>query len=126
MRFLFDENADRRLAPYLQNLGHDVTIVGEDYPVSMKDDKVLTIAHHEKRILITNDRSDFGELIFRHHQPHYGIILFRFKLQETNITLKKQRLTHVLSAYTHQLHHFLVVTPERVKVRAMEETTEAA
>jgi Domain of unknown function (DUF5615) len=27
MKFLFDENADRRLVPYLQNLGHEVTIV---------------------------------------------------------------------------------------------------
>lgn len=51
MKLLLDENADRRLAPYLQELGHDVTIVGENYPASIKDQEVLAIATREQRIL---------------------------------------------------------------------------
>jgi hypothetical protein len=35
----------------MQNVGHDVAVVGEDYLVSIKDNKMLTIAHQEKRIL---------------------------------------------------------------------------
>ena len=65
MKFLLDENVERRLAPFLQELGHDVTVVGVDYPSSLSDHEVLVIAYKERRILITNDRSDFGELIFR-------------------------------------------------------------
>ena len=126
MKFLLDENVDRRLAPFLREKGHDVTIVGEDYPASIKDHQVLALATHEQRILLTNDVSDFGALIFSHHQPHCGVILFRFKLQEANIDLKKQRLHDVLSAYTEQLHHFLVVTPQSVKVRATQQRKQAA
>jgi len=125
MKFLLDENADRRLAPYLQDLGHDITIVGEDYPASIKDQEVLAIATNEKRIILTNGRSDFGELIFRHHHSHAGVILFRFKLEETNIALKKNRLRIVLTKHLHQLQHFIVITPQQIRVRG-EETQQAA
>jgi len=125
MKFLLDENADRRLAPYLHELGHDVTIVGEDYPASIKDQDVLAIAAKEHRILLTNDRADFGELIFRSHHSHAGVILFRFKLEETNIELKKQKLHTVLLKYSHQLEHFIVITPQQIRVRK-EETQQAA
>jgi predicted nuclease of predicted toxin-antitoxin system len=125
MKFLLDENADRRLAPYLQKLGHDVTIVGEDYPASIKDQDVLAIATKEQRILLTNDRADFGELIFRSHHSHAGVILFRFKLEEANIALKKSRLRIVLTKYRHQLQHFIVLTPQQIRVRKVE-TQQAA
>src|SRR5437868_1816244 len=120
MRFLLDENADRRLAAYLHELGHDVTIVGEDYPASIKDQDVLAIAAKEHRILLTNDRADFGELIFRSHHSHAGVILFRFKLEETNIALKKNRLRIVLTKHLHQLQHFIVITPQQIRVRGEE------
>lgn len=68
MRFLFDQSTDRRLAMYLKELGHDVTVVALDYPPSLPDEQVLGIALQEQRILVTEDR-DFGELIFRRHLP---------------------------------------------------------
>lgn len=117
MRFLLDENADRRLVPFLHNLGHDVKVIAQDYPHALLDHEVLAIAAREKRILITQDRADFGELIFRKHLPHNGVILFRFKSEEANIHLRKKRLQHVLIKYADQLHHFIVVTPEKVRVR---------
>lgn len=125
MKFLLDENADRRLVPYLQDVGHDVTTVGEDYPASIRDQEVLALATKEQRILITNDRSDFGELIFRRHQPHCGVILFRFKLEETNIALKKQQLHTVLTQYAHKLQQFIVLTPQQIRVHK-EEAQKAA
>lgn len=127
MKFLLDENADRRLVPFLTGLGHDVTVVGEDHPASIHDDEVLDIAVREKRIVVTNDASDFGELIFRSHHSHYGVILFRLKSQEGNILLMKERLQHIFSTYADQLHGFLVITPEKVKVRvSIEEEKRAA
>jgi predicted nuclease of predicted toxin-antitoxin system len=117
MKFVLDENADRRLAPFLRDLGHDVTVISQDYPSSLSDSEVLAIAIREKRILITNDRGDFGDLIFRQHLPHCGIILFRLKLEDANLAFKKERLQHVLNEYTDQLQHFLVVTPTKVRVR---------
>ncbi len=120
MKFLLDENADNRLVALLTSLHHDVKTIGQDFPSSLLDHEVLEIASREKRILITNDRADFGELIFRQHLPHCGIILFRLKSEEANIRLKKERLRHVLTQYADQLQHFLVVTPQRVKVREAE------
>jgi predicted nuclease of predicted toxin-antitoxin system len=117
MKFLLDENADHRLVSFLTSLHHDVKTIGYDYPSSLLDHEVLAIATKEKRILITNDRADFGELIFRQRLPHCGIILFRLKSEEANVHLKQERLSHVLNEYKDQLHHFLVVRPQRVKIR---------
>lgn len=117
MKFLLDENVDRRLIPFLKQLGHDVKVIAQDYARSLLDQEVLAISVQEQRILITQDTSDFGELIFRHHHPHCGVILFRFKSEETNIALRKERLAYVLHSYANQLNQFLVVTPKSVRIR---------
>lgn len=80
MRFLLDENVEYRLASLLQTAGHHVTAIGHDYPHGLADREVVALAHKEHRILLTNDRCDFGELVFRYHIPHSGIILFRIKI----------------------------------------------
>ncbi len=116
MKFLLDENIDARLLPFLQELGHDVTSVAKDYFYGLFDEDILVMAHQEHRILITNDR-DFGELIFRQKLSHSGIILFRLAPEDANIHLRKKRMQYVLDNYEGQLHHFLVVTARRVRVR---------
>jgi predicted nuclease of predicted toxin-antitoxin system len=116
MKFLLDQNIERRLASFLRELGHDVKIVSVDYPAGIGDQEVLAHAFKESRILLTNDRSDFGELIFRYHHSHCGVILFR-RMRSGDLVTKQQRLSYVLHEYADQLHHFLVVTPKRVKLR---------
>lgn len=113
MRFLFDQSTDRRLAPYLKQLGHDVTIIAVDYPHSLPDEKVLTIATEEQRILITQDK-DFGELVFNQRQPHAGVIFLRLPPME--LEQKIARLDYVLSHHADRLDQYLVVTPQRVRV----------
>ena len=82
MKFLLDENVDHRLAPFLYSLGYgEVTIIGIDYLPSLLDEQLLALAYQEERILITQDHTDFGELAFRRHHPHCGVILFRLKSQ---------------------------------------------
>lgn len=61
MKFLFDQNFDRRLLRPLHEAGHDVTVVSVDYAPGIPDREVLAIAHREGRILLTFDK-DFGEL----------------------------------------------------------------
>jgi predicted nuclease of predicted toxin-antitoxin system len=56
MKFLLDQSTDGRLAVYLRKLGHDVTRIAADYPAGLLDPKILSIAHAEGRILITDDR----------------------------------------------------------------------
>jgi len=116
MKFLLDQNVERRLAAFLRNLGHDVKVVSIDYPAGILDEEVLTHAYKESRILLTNDKGDFGELIFRSHHPHAGVILFR-RMRSGDMPTKQERLSFVLKAYVGDLHHFLVVTPTSVRVR---------
>jgi len=121
MKFLLDENMDRRLVSFLESLGHDVTVVSVDYPYGLPDHEVLALACLEQRILVTNDVEDFGELVFQRYLPHAGIILFRFKTEQSDIQLRKERLLYVLSRYADQLQHFIVITPQRIKIRKITE-----
>jgi hypothetical protein len=43
MKFLLDESADARLAPYLTSFGHDVTLVARDYQAGIPDHEVLRL-----------------------------------------------------------------------------------
>jgi predicted nuclease of predicted toxin-antitoxin system len=69
----------------------------------------------EQRILLTNDR-DFGELIFRQHHAHCGVILFRLK-NSKEIAEKLRWLQTVLKTHHNSLHDYLVITPRGVRVR---------
>jgi predicted nuclease of predicted toxin-antitoxin system len=116
MKFLLDQSVERRLASILRNLGHDVKVVSIDYPAGILDQEVLLLAYKESRILLTNDKGDFGELIFRHRHSHSGVILFR-RMRSGDMPTKQERLIFVLHTYANQLHHFLVVSPTSVRVR---------
>ena len=116
MKFLLDQNAERRIAFFLRNLGHDVKVVAVDFPPDIPDHAVLAYAYEEQRILITNDKGDFGELIFKDLHPHAGVILLR-RMKPGDMQAKLDRLTYVLEAYANRLNHFLVVTPTNVRVK---------
>ena len=87
--------------------------------IAVPDREVLALAYREQRILITNDRSDFGELIFRYYNPHSGTILFSLKIGD--IQTKQIRLQQVITEHLSQLQHFIVITPQRVKIRKITE-----
>lgn len=114
MRFLIDESADARLASYPTAQGHDATLVARDHRPGLPDAQVLAIARAEGRILITDDR-DFGELIFRQREPHSGVIYFR--LRDTLISTRLERLGDVLRRRARDLGEFIVVTSHRVRIR---------
>src|SRR5947209_4166126 len=114
MKFLLDENVDYRLLSFLTQLGHDAVFLSESYTYGSTDRHVLRIAEQNHRILLTNDK-DFGELIVRRHLPHCGVILFRLK--DETLTNVQTRLHQVLTEYTDQLDHFLVITQNRVRIR---------
>jgi predicted nuclease of predicted toxin-antitoxin system len=115
MRFLLDQSTDARLVQFLRERGHDATRIASDYPAGLTDRAVLTLAHAEQRILITDDR-DFGELVFRLQQPHAGVIFLRLG-EEADLATKIARLDCVLTHYADRLDQFLVVTPHRVRIR---------
>jgi predicted nuclease of predicted toxin-antitoxin system len=116
MKFLLDQSAERRIARFLRTVGHNVKVVAVDFPPGMLDHEVLTHAYEEQRIVITNDKGDFGKLIFKDFHPHAGVILFR-RMKPGDMHAKLGRLTYVLKAYANRLNHFLVVTPTTVRVK---------
>jgi predicted nuclease of predicted toxin-antitoxin system len=115
VRFPKIANVEFRLATFLTSLHHDVKTIAHDYPHSLSDREVLALSVQEHRILLTNDR-DFGELIFRQHLPHTGVILFRMK-NSKDIATKQRQLHTALHRYPHQLHHFLVLTAQGIRIR---------
>src|SRR5436853_6422033 len=118
MKFLLDANVEYRLATYLLSLGHNAKTIARDYPSALADQEVLSIAVQEKRVLLTNDR-DYGELIFRQHLSHYGIIYFRLK-NSKDIAIKLHLLETVLLVHKDNLHEFIVVTPNGLVIRKTE------
>lgn len=115
MRFLLDESANFRIIPYLRRMGHDVATIAVDYPASLPDTEVLAIAERDDRVLITHDRH-FGGLVFVDHRPHAGVILLRLGSQPP-LDVILSRLTDVLTGHAHELDDFIVVTPDRIRVR---------
>ena len=114
MKFLLDENVDSRLAAFLREQGHDVTVIAQEYPYSLADREMLAIAHRDGRTLITNDH-DFGELIVLHHLPHAGVILLR--LGSEQLTATTAALARLLTDHADRLDQFVVVTDHGVRVR---------
>jgi predicted nuclease of predicted toxin-antitoxin system len=115
MRFPLDLSTDARILQFLRERGHDATRIAGDYPTALTDRAVLTLAHAEQRILITDDR-DFGELVFRLQRPHAGVIFLRLG-EEADLAAKIARLDYVLTHYADRLDQFLVVTSHRVRIR---------
>ena len=76
-KLLVDENLPVPTTDLLRSAGHDVASVLEISP-GVSDAEVLAYAVAERRILVTLDKQDFGELIYSHRSPAPpGMILFR-------------------------------------------------
>ena len=114
MRFLLDQNIERRFAISLREAGHDVRVVGVDEPAGLPDSDVLERAHAQQRILLTKDR-DFGDLAVRLSQPHAGVIYLR--VRATNFADKWERLSAVLESHSSELTEFVVVTDREIRIR---------
>jgi predicted nuclease of predicted toxin-antitoxin system len=75
MNFFCDESVDEPIAERLAKDGHRV-IRAWKLTSGISDDAVLSAANESRSILITMDK-DFGELVFRLHRIHGGVILVR-------------------------------------------------
>lgn len=75
MRWLVDECVDAGVAALLHGSGYDVVYMSDVEPRAA-DTEVMNRAHHENRLLLTEDK-DFGDLVFRQARPVPGIVLLR-------------------------------------------------
>jgi predicted nuclease of predicted toxin-antitoxin system len=117
MKFLVDQSADFRLIAHLRRRGHDVSAISRDYPHSLADEDVLSLARQEGRILVVADR-DFGELIFHQGLTHTGVLFFR--LPGADLQTKIDHLTTALTDHANELAsgEFLVVSPGQIRIAA--------
>ena len=76
MRFLLDENIPIEAENALVNLGHDVKNVYIAKLAGKNDNRVISFAKKEKRILITLDL-DFSNILIYPPKSHPGIIVIR-------------------------------------------------
>ncbi len=113
MRFLADENCDFAVVRALRAARHDVLAAAELGERSV-DALLLEMAHHEGRILLTEDK-DFGWLAFVAHAESAGVILMRFpigsrsSLSSSITRLVEQRGSILANA-------FVVLSPGSVRI----------
>jgi predicted nuclease of predicted toxin-antitoxin system len=117
VRFLANENVERGLVESLRRSGHDVKYMAEIKP-RIEDQTILQQANLEGRILITNDK-DFGELAFLQCKVVTGILLLRFRSEDTN--QKIAVLQSALSRYGSKMQgNFTVISETKIRIRKIE------
>lgn len=75
MNIVADENVDKEIVDRLRTDGHNILYVAELDP-AIDDHAVLARSRESNAVLLTADK-DFGELVFRQHLLHSGVVLIR-------------------------------------------------
>ena len=114
MRWLVDECTGPFVGRWLREQGYDVYSVADQSP-GWSDWQVLAYAVSENRIIISNDK-DFGELVFKHHLAHCGVILMR--LEDERIHNKTAVLDRFFANYSEPItpQHFIVLTEKAIRI----------
>ena len=107
-----DESVDFRIVVQLRKAGLTVYSVSEQEP-SIKDEKVLAIACDNNALLLTEDK-DFGELVFRLHLPHRGVLLIRIEDNELKISTVVET---VFRYYAEMLNKFSVINNTKLRIK---------
>jgi predicted nuclease of predicted toxin-antitoxin system len=114
MNILADEGFDKPIVDLLRKNGFSVLYILETNR-GANDDVILAMANKDKRILITQDK-DFGELVFRLKNVHYGVILIR--LEGYKPGLKAEIVLNLLNKHkTNLIEAFTVIQPNAIRIR---------
>lgn len=98
--------------------GHDVVAVTEVAPRA-SDEDVAERALGEKRILLTEDKDFFGQLVYAHGQRSVRVILLRFPAKA------RKRIVREVSQFVEEASEglrgsFAVVEPGRIRLTCAE------
>ena len=111
MDFLVDNCAGTGLAHWLRSNGHnalDARSLGAD----PGDRALLELAAAQNRVMLTID-SDFGELIYRHHAAHAGLIRLPDVLTPQRIAL----VAEVINRHRQELERRAIITIRGGRIR---------
>ena len=112
MRFLVDECTGPQVAEWLRQEGYEVFSVFLEAK-GLTDIDILGKALTENWILISNDK-DFGELVFREHLQHRGVISLR--LENERAVNKIEVLRQLIKNHAEKLpERFVTVTETKVR-----------
>jgi predicted nuclease of predicted toxin-antitoxin system len=115
--FLADESIDRQIVEAVRRIGYEVLSIAEISP-GIPDSQVLNRANEAGAVLLTADK-DFGELVFRQHLLHSGVVLVR--LAGSAPEAKAEILAAVIEARAGELElAFSVVTSKAVRIRRVQ------
>lgn len=115
MNFLADENIETEIVDLLRNSGYEVKYVLEMSP-GVGDKEIISQSNKNNSILITSDK-DFGELVFRQHLVHYGVILIR--LHGIPAGKKSEMVLNFLKDYSGKIpNSFSVITKSNIRIRS--------
>ena len=116
MRLLADECVAGSTITALRQAGMDVVWIAETTP-GICDREVLTQAHTDGRILLTEDK-DFGELVTRFAYPCRGIVLLALASLPA-----AERCARAVAALTtlgaRAADHIMVIEPRRIRLRSL-------
>ena len=112
MRFLIDQNLGRKFTNLLNQAGYDGIFI-KDLLLKASDEDVLSLAEHESRIVVTNDK-DFGKLIFKLSRPSAGVILLRI-----SSTDPETRFAIIKGALHKAEGKFIVVKDGQIRIRGL-------
>ena len=114
MKLIADESVDFGIIKALRANNFEVLSILEASP-GIDDNSVLSIANKEKSILLTEDK-DFGELVFRLQQSHYGVILLR--LNGLSIEQKVDTALKFIKANISKMPNaFSVISPNQLRIK---------
>jgi predicted nuclease of predicted toxin-antitoxin system len=110
-----DASTGIAVALFLRDAGHNVLAVPESM-YQPGDSDILARAVAEARIVITNDK-DFGELVFRSGQAHYGVV--RLRLEDESAANKVRVISALLDQHAVRLPgSFTVATEQNIRIRS--------
>ena len=112
MRFLADESCDFAVVRALRGEGFDVLSISETHS-GVSDEFVLTLALHEDRIVLTEDK-DFGQLAYARTETGSAVILLRFRAG-ARAAMSRAVVNLVKSSARKLAGRFVVVEPGRVR-----------
>jgi predicted nuclease of predicted toxin-antitoxin system len=117
VRFVADESIDRQIVEVIRRNGNKVFSVAESSP-GIPDTEVLNRANEDRAILLTADK-DFGDLVFRQHWVHPGVVLVRLAGYAPNV--KAEIVAAAIKAHGHELAYgFSVITGRAVRIRRVQ------
>jgi predicted nuclease of predicted toxin-antitoxin system len=110
-----DECVEEEIIARLRDNNIRILSIRESHS-GIKDVEVLAIAVENSAFLLTEDK-DFGELVFRLHLPHNGILLVRFP-NEYDPDIKAQKVVKIILEKFEEIDGFFAVLDEnRLRVK---------